>query len=163
MAPSNTSQPNVTKNPTPDSRETENTLERLRALQRQNQPPTARPNPQQGGAPQTGGNPKGDITASLNVGQQGAIADQLRDGWTIDASGLGVDKMSVVLTLTLDTTGAIREAKVNPEDQAKMSDPRYRAFAERAVRAALSPKVGVLKMPKDKLFNGATLQIRFRP
>jgi len=35
--------------------------------------------------------------------------------------------------------------------------------AERAIRAALSPRVGPLKMPKDKLFDGAELKVRFRP
>ncbi len=32
-----------------------------------------------------------------------------------------------------------------------MADPRFRAFAERAVRAVLDPRCANLPLPKDKL------------
>ncbi len=138
-------------------------MERLKALQRQTQPPTARSNPLQGGAAQAGGTRKGDITGKLSSGQMGAIGDQLRSDWTADSGALGAEKMVVILKLKVDAGGVVREVKVADEDLPKMSDKRFLAFAERAVRAAMSPRVGPLKLPRELLFDGAELLVRFRP
>lgn len=157
----------MTKNPTPDSRETENTLERLRALQRQTQPPTAKPNPQQGGAPQTGGNPKGDITATLSQAQRGAIGEKVRECWNRDAGALNADKMQVMVTATLDATGTVRLVEPADEEKAKVSgDPRLRAFFEAARRAILDPRCGRELVAREKLTNTDGLNkltFRFRP
>jgi outer membrane biosynthesis protein TonB len=163
--PSQTSQPNVTKNPAPDSRELNNTLEKLRALQKQEHPPTAKANPAQGGAPRVGGSPNGDVTARLTGEQRGAIGDQVRECWTKDAGALDIDKMSVMLTVTLDAAGVVREATVADSDRDKLGDPRFRAFAERAIRAPMSAQCSNLGqyLPKSLLGQVNTLTFRFRP
>ncbi len=164
--PSNTAQPNPTNNPAPDSREVNNTLERLRALQRQNQPPTAKPNPQQGGAPQTGGNLKGDITANLSQAQRGAIGEKVRECWTKDPGALDGDKMQVMVTVTLDSTGTARIVEPADEEKARVqSDVRLRSFFERARRAILDPKCGRELVTKEKLASDSPskLTFRFRP
>jgi hypothetical protein len=158
----------VTKNPAPESQELANTLEKLRALQRQTQAPQAHPNPQRGGAPTPAGNPHGDITATLSAEQRGAIGDRVRECWTKDAGALDVDKMQVMLTVTLDPAdGTARLAEVADADRGRVNgDPRLRAFAERAVRAVLDPRCGNNLVPKDRLVaDGAPnkLTFRFRP
>jgi len=161
--PSRTSQPNQTTNPAPDSRELSNTLERLRALQRQTQPPTARPNPPAAAGPQVGGSRQGDITASLSTQQQGAIGDKVRECWTKDEGQLDLEKMSVQLIVTYDETGTARDAVVGDLDRGKLGDPRFRAFAERAIRAVRSPRCASLPIPRNELGKVGTLTFRFRP
>ena len=160
--PSTTSQPNVTKNPTPNSSSVENTLEKLRQLQHQSQPPKARPNPQAGGAPNGGGNPQGD-TAALSADQRGAIGDHVRECWTKDAGALGIEKQRVLLTVTTDPGGVARKAEVSGEDVGRMDDPRFRAFAERARRAIMDPHCANLPLPNNVLGKVNVLTFRFSP
>jgi outer membrane biosynthesis protein TonB len=161
--PSTTSQPNPTKNPAPQSNALENTLIKLRALQKQTQPPRALPNPVQGGAPNGGGNPMGNDTAALSADQRGAIGDHVRACWTYDAGALGVDKMQVLLTVTTDASGTARLAVVAEPDAGKLSDPVFRAFAERARRAVLDPHCANLPLPKNMLGKTNVLTFRFSP
>jgi hypothetical protein len=164
--PSTTAQPNITKNPAPDSKETDNTLEKAMAALRQKVPPTAKPNPQQGGAPQVGGSPKGDITATLSDKLRGAIGDKVRECWTKDEGALDADKMQVMVTATLDPDGTVRIVEPADEDKGRvMGDPRLRAFFERARRAILDPRCGRDLVTKDKLTGGSSskLTFRFRP
>jgi hypothetical protein len=160
--PSQTSQPNPTKNAAPDSKALENTLEKLRALT-EKQTKAGKPNPQAGGAPRSGGAPTGDITAQLSSEQRGAIGEKVRECWTKDAGALDLDKMSVQLIVTTDEAGVVHEAKVGDEDRARMGDPRFRAFAERAIHAVLDARCAALPLPKDKLGRVNELTFRFRP
>jgi hypothetical protein len=161
--PSTTSQPNVTKNPAPESRELNNTLERLRAQQKQTQPPTARANQQHGGAPNAGGDPRGDVTATLTGAQMGAIGDKVRECWTKDAGALDIEKLSVQLIVTYDASGTARVADVGDADRGRMGDPRFRAFAERAVRAVLNERCATLPLPPPDSGKIGKLTFRFRP
>jgi hypothetical protein len=160
--PSTTSQPNPTKNALPDSKALEKTLENIRHQQEQ-QTKAGKPNPQVGGAPKTGGVPTGDITAELNAEQRGAIGEKVRECWTKDAGALDLDKMSVQLIVTTDEAGVAHIATVGDEDRARMSDPRFRAFAERAIHAVEDPRCAALPLPKDKLGRVNVLTFRFRP
>jgi hypothetical protein len=149
--PSTTSQPNVTKNAAAESKELDNTLEKLRAMQRQTQPPTARANPLKGGAPSPAGSVHGDITATLSADQRGAIGDRVRECWTKDAGALDLDKMQVMVTATVDNDGTARIVVPADQDRARIDgDPRLRAFFERARRAILDPRCGNNLVPKDK-------------
>jgi hypothetical protein len=160
---STTSQPNPTKNPAPESTALENTLIKLRALDKQNQPPRALPNPRQGGAPNGGGNPEGNDTAALSAAQRGAIGDHVRACWTYDAGALGVEQMQVLLTVTTDPAGVARLAVVAGPDEARMGDPVFRAFAERAVRAVRDPRCADLPLPQSMLGKINVLTFQFKP
>jgi hypothetical protein len=163
-APSSTSQPNPTKNAAPESDALDNTLEKLRALQKQTKPPTARANPAQGGAPKAGGLPNANLTEQLSAEQRGAVGDKVRECWTKDAGALDLEKMQVYLTVTTDAEGVARKAEVADPDRARAeTDPRFRAFAERAVRAVLSARCAALPLPKEKLGAVNELTFRFRP
>ena len=81
-----------------------------------------------------------------------------------DAGALDLEKMQVLLLVTVDAQGMARQVDVAPEDTAKLSDPRFRAFAERAVRAVLDPKCAGLPVPQALIGGGrGTLKFRFRP
>ena len=163
--PSRTAQPNPTANPAPDTRALQNTLEKLRAEARQQtQAPKARPNPRQGGAPNSGGNPLANDTAALSASERGAIGDHVRPCWTDDPGALDLDKMQVLLTVTTDQTGTVRQAVVAADDQGRVAaDPRLRVFAERAVRAVLSPSCANLPLPPKLMGKINVLTFRFRP
>lgn len=141
----------------------QNTLDKLRALQRQSAPPTARYNPSAGGAPNGGGNPTGDATSQLTGDQRGAIGDAVRRCWSYDSGALGADKFRVLLTVRTDEAGTVRVAGVADADSGKMGDPRFRAFAERAVRAVKSAQCANLPLPKTLLGRQNTLTFRFSP
>lgn len=121
------------------------------------------PNPQQGGAPNGGGNPQGNDTAALSADQRGAIGDEVRACWTYDPGALGVDQMQVLLTVTTDAAGVARLAQVAGADAGRLSDPVFRAFAERAVRAVLDPRCANLPLPRNMLGRTNVLTFRFRP
>jgi hypothetical protein len=163
--PSQTSQPNVTKNPAPDSTALDNTLEKLRSMLAQTQPPKHRYNPPQGGAPKLGSALNGDITAQLTGEQRGAIGDQVRECWTKDAGALELEKMSVVLIVTVDASGIARDAAIGPESQGRMGDPRFAAFAARAVRAPLEARCSDFSkmIPAHALGRIDRLKFLFRP
>jgi hypothetical protein len=132
-------------------------------LQRQTEPPRAKANPLQGGAPNGGGNPQGNDTASLSADQRGAIGDHVRACWTYDAGALGVDKLQVLLTVTTDPAGVVRLAVVADADAPRLSDPVFRAFAERARRAVLDPRCASLPLPQNLLGKTNILTFRFSP
>ena len=163
--PSPTAQPNPTVNPAPASPALQNTLEKLRAEARlQTRAPTARPNPRQGGAPNSGGDPLANDTSALSASERGAIGDHVRPCWTTDPGALDLDKMQVLLTVTTDASGVVREAVVAPADQGRVAaDPRLRVFSERAVRAVLSPSCANLPLPPQLLGKVNVLTFRFRP
>jgi hypothetical protein len=158
-----TQQPNVTKNPAPNSQSLDNTLEKLRQLVQQKEAPKARANPKAGGAPNGGGNPLGNDTAALSSAERGAIGDHVRECWTKDAGALDIDKMQVTLTVTTDPSGIVRKADVSGTDVGRMGDPRFRAFAERAVRAVMDPHCANLPLPNTLLGKINTLTFRFSP
>jgi hypothetical protein len=158
-----TAQPNVTKNPAPNSHTVDNTMERLRQQLAQAAPPKARPNPRAGGQPNSGGNPLGNDTAALSADQRGAIGDHVRECWTKDAGALDIEKQHVLLTVTTDAGGTARVAEVTGADVARMGDPRFRAFAERAKRAILDSRCANLPLPGDVLGKVNVLTFRFSP
>jgi outer membrane biosynthesis protein TonB len=161
--PSTTSQPNATKNPAPNSNEFENTIEKLRQQMAQSAPPKARPNPRTGGQPNGGGNPLGNDTAALSADQRGAIGDHVRECWTKDAGALDIEKQRVLLTVTTDPGGIARNAVVAGDDAGRMGDPRFRAFAERAIRAIMDSRCANLPLPNDVLGKVNVLTFRFTP
>jgi len=141
----------------------DNTLERLRQQLAQSAPPKSRYNPQAGGAPNGGGNPMGNDTAALSAAQRGAIGDHVRECWTKDAGALDIDKQQVMLTVTTDATGVARRAEVAGSDVGRLSDPRFRAFAERAIRAIMDVRCANLPLPQTALGRVNVLTFRFTP
>jgi hypothetical protein len=105
----------------------------------------------------------GNDTASLSLDQRGAIGDHVRECWTYDPGALGVDQMQVLLTVTTDPTGVARLAVVAGADASRLSDPVFRAFAERARRAVLDPHCANLPLPQKLLGKTNVLTFQFKP
>jgi len=160
-APNN--QPHPTTNTAPDSTALLATLEKLRALQRETHPRVARANPAQGGAPNAGGSPQGDSTSRLSVADAGAIGSEVRRCWTYDAGARDVMTFQVLLKVVVDEAGVARQADVAPEDQGRLTNPIFYAFARRAIDAVLDPRCANLPLPHAMAGQVQQFTFRFRP
>ena len=105
----------------------------------------------------------GNDTAALTADQRGAIGDHVRECWTKDAGALDIDKQRVTLTVTTDAAGVARKAEVSGADAGRMGDPRFRAFAERAIRAVMDARCANLPLPPNALGKINELTFRFSP
>lgn len=161
---SHITQAHATKNAQADSHALQATLDSLRVDQKQTHAPHSRANPDQGGAPNGGGIPNGDITRALTPGEQRAVGAAVRRCYTEDTEARNYAAFVAHLIVTVDATGEARLARFAPETAAKMAaDPSYRAFAERARDAVLSPSCAHLDIPKNFLGQTHELRFNFRP
>ncbi len=94
----------------------------------------------------------------------------MRECWTKDPGALDLEKMQVMVTATIDPRdGTAREVVPAEADRARVSsDPRLRAFFERARRAILDSRCGrelVTRQQAAANTSGTptTLTFRFRP
>jgi hypothetical protein len=71
--------------------------------------------------------------------------------------------MRVLVTVTTDQGGVVRKAVVAGNDVGHLSDPRFRAFAERAVRAIMDPRCANLPLPSNFLGRINVLTFQFSP
>lgn len=158
-------QPNVTKNPAPDTHALENTLEKLLADQKQTAPPKARYNPERGGKKDGGGAKSGGLTGELSDGQRKRIGDDVRRCYSQDTAAKDYANYVTIMTVTIDATGEARDAQLSDADRARANaDPAFRAFAERAIRAVLDPQCSKLPVPPNLLGKPRQeLTFRFRP
>ena len=162
--PSRTTQPNEAKKHVSDTHSLLATLDAFRADQKQTHPPKARPNPQQGGAPDGGGSPDGDITSSMTASEQKAIGNSVRRCYSEDTAARNYAQFVAHLVVTVDGTGTARMVDFAPQTQAQMAaDPSYRALAERARDAVLSPTCAKLPIPQNLLGQTRQLKFVFRP
>ena len=99
----------------------------------------------------------------LSAAELNAIANAVRPCWGIDAGAPGVQDFSVLLQVTTDASGVVREAEVAPADQGKLGDPVFAAFAQRAVSAAKNYKCAKLPLPPYMLGTVHTFTFRFNP
>jgi outer membrane biosynthesis protein TonB len=162
-AQSPTHQQNITKNPAPLSKNVLNTLLKLQALEQQKQPPTAHYNPQQGGAPNGGGSNKSTANSGLSSADRNAIGAHVRPCWNIDADAPGVSTFSVNLLVKTDGSGTVREAVVAPQDQSKLSDPIFNAYANDAINAVMNVTCATLPLPPAMLGSNQTFLFNFTP
>ena len=155
-----TTQKHQVKTPVPMSKTVQNTLAKLRALEKQTHPPKHKYNPKQGGAPNGGGTRMSTANSHLTAADRSAIANAVRPCWGIDAGAPGVSDFSVLLQVTTDAQGTVREAQVAPADQGRLSNPVFAAFAQRAVDAVKNYQCAKLPLPSYML--GAPHQFTFR-
>jgi hypothetical protein len=123
----------------------------------------AQPSPDQIHTGVSGDPAPGNDTAALSASERGAIGDHVRECWTKDAGALDIDKQRVMLTVTTDASGEARAAVVAGDDIGRLSDPRFRAFAERVRRAVLDPRCANLPLPNKILGKVNVITFRFSP
>ncbi len=162
-AKSPTHQQHVVKTPAPLSQNVLNTLMKLQALQKQTQPPTHVYNPDAGGAPNGGGSPNSTANSGLSGADRDAIGNHVRPCWSVDAGAPGLAGFSVMLLVTTDPSGTVRQAVVAPQDQGKMSDPYFNAYANRAIDAVMNYQCAQLPLPSYMLGQNQTFLFHFTP
>ncbi|MCU4161004.1 cell envelope integrity protein TolA [Acidiphilium sp. AL] len=158
-----TSQKHVVKTPAPMSQSVLNTIAKLRSLEKQKKAPTARYNPKQGGAPQGGGTRMSTANSGLSAADRNAIGSEVQPCWGIDAGAPGVSHFSVLLQVVTDASGVVREARVASQDQGKLGDPIFAAYAQRAVDAVKNYQCAKLPLPPYMLGSVHTFIFRFTP
>ncbi len=162
-AQSPTHQQHVVPKPVPLSSTVLNTLQNLKTLQKQDKPPTSTYNPDAGGAPNAGGNPNSTANSHLSGADRDAIGSHVRPCWNIDAGAPGVSSFSVHLLVQTDGTGTVRNAQVADQDQSRMSDPIYAAYAQRAISAVMNVQCATLPLPSYMLGQNQTFIFNFSP
>jgi len=158
-----THQQHVVKTPVPLSSAVLNTLQDLKTLQKQDKPPTARYNPDAGGAPDAGGDPNSTSNAMLSAMDRDAIGNHVRPCWDIDGDAENINQLSVLLQVTTDQSGTVRQAVVAPADQDKLDDPTFAAFANRAIDAVMNNQCANLPLPSTMLGKIQTFTFHFSP
>jgi neural Wiskott-Aldrich syndrome protein len=157
--PSHRTQPNKTRNATPDTSSLLATLEKFRADQPQTHPPRARANPDQGGS----ASPAGSLNGQLSAGQAKAIGDSVRRCYSEDTAAKNYSTYSAHMSVTVDATGTARLVQFKSDTAARMGDPGYRAFAERARDAVLNPTCAQLPIPASLKGRTGRFDFFFRP
>ena len=106
-----------------------------------------------------------DVTSSLSDQQKEAIADSVKRCYAQDTQAKGFTAYYADIVATNDASGEVRVAKLAAQSQARAStDLAYRAFAERALQAVLSPPCAQLPMPPNLLGRPSSVfTFRFRP
>ena len=111
-----------------------------------------------------GGNSQSPETTVLSAADLRAIGDHVRRCWTYGPGADGVQQFQVLLDVTTDADGVARIATIAPSDLDRVnSNPMLRAFAERAVNAALDPRCADLPLPPSMLGEPQHLEFRFSP
>jgi outer membrane biosynthesis protein TonB len=149
------------KKPEPLSKNILNTLLNLHAHQDQVKPPTHVYNPDQGGDPDAGGSKDSTANSALSGADKSAIGAHLRPCFQVDAGAAGLATFHVLLDITTDPQGIIRVANVDPQDQGKLSDPIFNAYAQRALSAALNVQCANLPLPKTMLGSNQNFTVDF--
>jgi hypothetical protein len=162
-AKSPTHQRHIVKAPQPLSQTVLNTLQNLQSEMKQDKPPTSTYNPDAGGAPDAGGSPDSTANSQLSQADRDAIGNHVRPCWDIDGEAENVDQLSVLLQVTTDTQGIVRNAVVAPADQDKMTDPIFAAFANRAIDAVMNAQCATLPLPSYMLGQIQTFTFHFSP
>jgi hypothetical protein len=158
-----THQQHVVKTPVPLSKSVLNTLQYLHTLQPQDKPPTSTYNPDAGGAPNAGGDPNSTSNSLLSAADRDAIGNHVRPCWDIDAGAENVNQLSVLLQVTTDSGGTVRQAVVAPADEDKMTDPIFAAFANRAIDAVMNVQCATLPLPSTMMGTNQTFTFHFSP
>jgi outer membrane biosynthesis protein TonB len=151
------------KTPSPLSQSVLNTLLKFKADQKQTQPPKAVYNPDAGGAPNGGGSPNSTSNSGLSGPDRAAIGSHVRPCWGIDGEAQNVQSFSVLLTVTTDATGTVREAEVSKDNNGDMSNPLYYAFTQRAIAAVENYQCATLPLPSNMLGQNQTFSFIFTP
>lgn len=101
--------------------------------------------------------------AAPSAEQLEAIASRTSECWTKSADSSNLENLQIWLTVTTDSAGKVRIVRVADQDKGRLSDPRFRFFAEQAMRAVLDPRCADLLLPANMLGTIQVLTFRFRP
>ena len=106
--------------------------------------------------------PDAPLGAQLSTSEKDLIAAAVEQCWGIDAGERGIAGMRAVVRVELNPDGSVRTTSI-VDTEGRMSDPAWRAFAERAARAPLIPKCNKLPIDPDKIDQMQTFTFTFTP
>ena len=108
-----------------------------------------------------------DITQSSNfdekitISEKDLIRRQFAACWNPPSGSKNIDKLRVLVKLTLDENGNVMDAKL--VNSGNMNDPFYRSAAERAMRAVRHSACKKIKVPSKKFQTWKNMTLNFDP
>lgn len=104
----------------------------------------------------------GEGGEKVTMSEMDALKRQLASCWSIAAGAKNAEDLSVDIKIWVNPDATVRDAKI--VDTGRLSsDPFFRAAAESALRAVLSPQCSPLKLPLEKYNSWKVLVIGFNP
>jgi len=153
------------KSPDALSQSVLNTLLNLKAEQQQKAPPTSTYNPDADTSPTVGGSPNSNANSGLSGPDRAAIASELEPCWNYDGQAENIGQYAVLMQVTTDASGTIREAEISPQNTGNMSDPLYYAFTQRALAAVTNYQCANIGkyLPSNLLGQNETFTFLYQP
>lgn len=112
------------------------------------------------GGAQTGGfGPS--LSDRLTISAEDALRRQIQQCWNIPAGARNAEELVVTVVIDVKPDRTVQSAQV--ADQARMSDPFFRAAAESALRALRNPKCSPLELPEDGYEQWKRIEFTFDP
>lgn len=102
------------------------------------------------------------ISDHLSISEIDLIKRQLMECWNVPAGAKDVKDLIIVLDLTMNPDGTVKEASV-VSGKSSRNHPFYQAGAESALRAIRNPRCTPLKLPPDRYASWKTFEITFNP
>lgn len=136
------------------------TLLKLRMQRNQDKAPSQVDAAPPGGPPKTAGSPAGTSVSGLSAEERNAIGRHIMPCFQVDENAPGAG-FSAKLLVRTDAAGIVRDAVVAPQDAGRMSDPRFAAFAGRAMGAVMNQDRATLPLPAAMLGRDETLLFDF--
>jgi hypothetical protein len=134
------------------------TLTKDRPQQPTDQPPV----PQARNPPRRASGAQAPLAANLTASEMAALSAQLARCWSLPATAKDAQNLVVDIDVTVNPDRTLAGPPV-VDDQARMSDPTFRAAAMAATRALRNPECSPLDLPPDKYEEWQSMTIHFDP
>jgi hypothetical protein len=131
----------------------------LRRLSQQDQGPAAGSD----AAPATLAAASGSSAGTLPPEAYRGVIEHVRACWRGYVSKLGDAHFQARLQVVTDESGVVRDAKLAPDEAARLSDPAFRTYVEAAMRAVLEPDCAQLPIPPANLGHKIAFDFVFVP
>ena len=97
----------------------------------------------------------------VTISEKDLIRRQFASCWNPPSGSKNIDKLQVLIKLTLDEEGNVLDSKLI--GGGNMNDPFYRSAAERAMRAVRHPSCKKVKVPSKKYDSWKDMTLNFDP
>lgn len=97
----------------------------------------------------------------VTISEKDLIRRQFASCWNPPSGSKNIDKLQVLIKLTLDEEGNVLDSKLI--GGGNMNDPFYRSAAERAMRAVRHPSCKKVKVPSKKYESWKNMTLNFDP
>jgi outer membrane biosynthesis protein TonB len=105
--------------------------------------------------------PRAPLGSQITASEVDLVRQQIARCWNVPAGARDAKDLVVEIRVVVDPDGTVRQATI--VDQARLSDPFFRAAAESAKRAFFNPLCRPLRLPPDKYAIWKDLVVDFSP